>query len=73
MEIIAVLLNFIYQLIMNKRLFEKRHRKKLMDKHQENDVYLTIQEVKDIIKKEFSSAEVNRHLFWRYSLIWEKI
>lgn len=72
-EILAVFLNFIYQLVINKGLSENRHRKILMDKHQENDVYLTIQEVKDMIKHEFTTAEFNKHLFWRYSLIWKKL
>lgn len=40
--------------------------------HGQRDVYLTIPQVRALCKLSLPGARVKRHLFWRYSLIWNK-
>jgi SAM-dependent methyltransferase len=40
--------------------------------HGKNEVYLTLSEVREMCGKHLPSAQVKRHLFWRYTLVWRK-
>jgi SAM-dependent methyltransferase len=40
--------------------------------HGQRDVYLTIAQVRTLCRTTLPGAQVKRHLFWRYSLIWKK-
>lgn len=40
--------------------------------HGENEVYLTMAEVREMCKKYLPSAQVKRHLLWRYTVVWRK-
>lgn len=42
-------------------------------KHGLNDSYLTLDQVRDVCRRLLPGAEVKRHLFWRYSVIWKKV
>ena len=42
-------------------------------KHGLNDSYLTLDQVRDVCSDLLPGAEVRRHLFWRYSVIWKKV
>ena len=40
--------------------------------HGKTDLYLTLPQVEQICADILPGAKVNRHLFWRYSIIWKK-
>ena len=42
-------------------------------RHGLNDSYLTLDQVRDVCSNFSPGAEVRRHLFWRYSVIWKKV
>jgi hypothetical protein len=46
--------------------------KKAWAEHAKTDNYLTINEVRKIADHKIPNAKIQRHLFWRYSLIWKK-
>ena len=41
-------------------------------RHGLSDSYLTLDQVRDVCSKLLPGAEVRRHLFWRYSVVWIK-
>ena len=57
-------------LIMNGRLKVSKNECEAWAGHFQYDKYLTIIEVKNIAKKILGKAKIKRHLFWRYSLIY---
>jgi 2-polyprenyl-3-methyl-5-hydroxy-6-metoxy-1,4-benzoquinol methylase len=44
----------------------------IWDEHSKHDEYMTIREIKKLCNEIIPKAKVRRHLFWRYSLVWEK-
>ena len=42
-------------------------------RHGLHDSYLTLDQVRDVCCNLLPGAEVRRHLFWRYSVIWKKV
>ena len=40
--------------------------------HERHDTYLTLTEVKKLCCELLPNATINRHLLWRYSMIWQK-
>lgn len=70
---IACIPNVVMNLIKNGRLFkDDAHSKSVWERHGKQDTYMTIDEIKRLAKKHIATAKVNRKLFWRYSLIWQK-
>jgi SAM-dependent methyltransferase len=52
-----------------------RSRRELRDAwrdHGERETYLTMSEVRRVSERHFPSAEVYRHLLWRYTIVWRK-
>ncbi len=43
-----------------------------MQAHIETDEYLTLAEARRIYMGALAGAIVRKHLFWRYSVVWEK-
>lgn len=41
-------------------------------KHGLNDSYLTLDQVREVCSDLLPGAEVRKHLFWRYSVVWKK-
>jgi 2-polyprenyl-3-methyl-5-hydroxy-6-metoxy-1,4-benzoquinol methylase len=70
LSITAALLNPIIMLIMRGRLKVTKEEKEAWAGHFQYDKYLTTKEVKDIAKKALGKAKIKRHLFWRYSIIY---
>ena len=40
--------------------------------HGKTDTYATLPQIKQVCDAILSGAQINRHLFWRYSIIWKK-
>jgi SAM-dependent methyltransferase len=65
--------NIIMNLIKNGRLHkDDPHTAEVWRKHGQHDSYMTIGEIRNIAALHISNAKVQRKLFWRYILIWEK-
>lgn len=45
---------------------------KAWEEHGKTDEYLTLDELQKIAQEKVPNAKIKRHLFWRYSLIWQK-
>ncbi|MHB9293575.1 class I SAM-dependent methyltransferase [Hollandina sp. SP2] len=70
LSILAALLNPWIMLIMRGRIRVTKEERKAWEGHFRYDKYLTIQEVKSIVKKILGRTKVKRHLFWRYSIVY---
>ena len=70
LEIVAALLNPIIMLMMRRRIRITKEEEETWAGHFRYDKYLTIKEVKRITKNVLGKAKVKRHLFWRYSIIY---
>jgi 2-polyprenyl-3-methyl-5-hydroxy-6-metoxy-1,4-benzoquinol methylase len=70
LSITAALLNPIIMLIMRGRLKVTNEEKEAWAGHFQYDKYLTIKEVKNIVKKALGGGKIKRHFFWRYSIIY---
>jgi SAM-dependent methyltransferase len=46
--------------------------KKAWAEHGENEVYLTIAEVREMCRQYLPEALIKRHLLWRYTIVWRK-
>jgi 2-polyprenyl-3-methyl-5-hydroxy-6-metoxy-1,4-benzoquinol methylase len=69
--ITAALLNPIIMLIMRGRLKITKEEKEAWAGHFQYDKYLTVKEVRNIVKKALGKGKVKRHFFWRYSIIYK--
>jgi 2-polyprenyl-3-methyl-5-hydroxy-6-metoxy-1,4-benzoquinol methylase len=72
LDITATLLNPIIMLIMRGRLKITKKEKEAWAGHFQYDKYLTIHEVKSMIKRALGKGKVKRHFFWRYSILYKK-
>lgn len=70
---LAFPVNLPLRLIKTGRFREPYEVRKVWAEHAKNDSYLTMTQVREIGSIILPGAEVKRHLFWRYSLVWKKI
>ena len=61
------------RLFTGSRLIASPKLRKAWARHGLSDSYLTLDQVRDVCSKLLPGAEVRRHLFWRYSVIWKKV
>lgn len=54
------------------RLQEPPHVRRAWAEHARHDKYPTLSEMRSIAARLLPGATVRRHLFWRYSLVWQK-
>jgi len=65
--------NKVMNLIKNGRLHKyDEHAKEVWEKHGSHDTYMTMDEIRSLVRKHIPTAKVKRKLFWRYLLVWEK-
>lgn len=72
MSLLSFPLSKLYKLIYNQKITESKKYRAIWKKHCNEDVYLTIKEVKEYCQNYLPDSRIQRHLFWRYSLIWTK-
>ena len=60
------------KLFNGSRLIASRKVREAWAKHGLNDSYLTLAQVRDVCSDVLPGAEVRKHLFWRYSVVWKK-
>jgi 2-polyprenyl-3-methyl-5-hydroxy-6-metoxy-1,4-benzoquinol methylase len=68
---IAMLLNPVTILIKRRRLKVTREEHDAWKDHFQYDIYLTLKEVKALVKEVLGNAKIKRHLFWRYSILYD--
>ncbi|OUL21185.1 SAM-dependent methyltransferase [Nostoc sp. T09] len=71
-DAIAVPLHLTLQLLKNKRLRPTPEAIAVWQEHGRTDKYLTRSQAKQIYLKSLTEAKIRKHLFWRYSVVWEK-
>lgn len=71
-DFIAVLLNWVFQMLRNKHIKHSLKAAEVMREPLRTDKYLTLSEIRQIYPRIFKNVKISKHLFWRYSIVWEK-
>ena len=71
-DLIAVPLNWCFQALKNRHLQQSSEAAAAMREHVRTDKYLTLSQAQRIYTSSLKRAKVRKHLFWRYSVVWEK-
>ncbi|MDL5056245.1 class I SAM-dependent methyltransferase [Geitlerinema calcuttense] len=72
LDFVAVPLNWILQFWYNRRFRPTPEAIALWREHIRTDEYLTLSQAKQLYSQYLEGAIVRRHLFWRYSMVWQK-
>lgn len=72
LNLIAIPANWLLKYTRTGHLREPVTVRAAWAEHGQRDVYLTIPRVRTLCRATLPGARVKRHLFWRYSLIWNK-
>lgn len=65
--------NAALRLIKTGRVRPSRETRRAWEEHAKTDSYLTLTEVREISANILPGAELKKHLFWRYSIFWNKV
>lgn len=71
-DFMAVPLNWIFQMLRNRHIKQSPEAAEAMREHLRTDKYFTLSRARRIYTKSLRGAKVRKHLFWRYSVVWEK-
>ncbi|MDM9384355.1 class I SAM-dependent methyltransferase [Chlorogloeopsis sp. ULAP01] len=71
-DLMAVPLNLIFKILKNKRIKPSPEALEAWREHGRTDTYLTLSQAQQIYTHFLPGVNVRRHLFWRYSVVWEK-
>ncbi|MBM0740798.1 class I SAM-dependent methyltransferase [Phormidium sp. CLA17] len=71
-DFVAIPLNWLFQVLNNKHLQQSPEAAAAMREHLRTDHYLTLSQAQRIYTSSLRRAKVRKHLFWRYSVVWEK-
>jgi ubiquinone/menaquinone biosynthesis C-methylase UbiE len=72
MDIISIPLNWLFQVLKNKRIKPTHEQIQAWKEHSSTDHYLTLLQSQQIFSSFLEKARIRKHLFWRYSVIWQK-
>lgn len=72
MDAIAVPLNWLLNVFKNRRITRTPEAVAAWREHIRTDYYLTRSQAQQIYSKSLPGAKLRKHLFWRYSVVWEK-
>ena len=70
-DLIAVPLNKLF-LLQNRHIARPLEAIEVMKEHLRTDEFLTLSQVKQIYLNSLDKAKIRKHLFWRYSVVWQK-
>ncbi len=70
-NLVAFPLNFLVRLIKSGDLDRTREARRAWQAHSRHDTYPTLAAIRKTYLPLLPGARLRRHLFWRYSLIWE--
>lgn len=71
-DFVAVPLNWLFQMFKNSHMQQSPEAAAAMREHLRTDEYLTISQARRLYTRTLRGAKVRKHLFWRYSVVWEK-
>ncbi len=71
-DFIAVPLNWLFQALKSSHIQQLPEAVAAMREHLRTDEYLTISQARQIYTNSLREAKVRKHLFWRYSVVWDK-
>jgi SAM-dependent methyltransferase len=71
-DLLAVPVNWIFQTFKNRHIKPSPEAAAAMREHLRTDKYLTISQARRIYTKFLKGVQVRKHLFWRYSAVWER-
>lgn len=71
-DFIAVPLNWLLQALKNRHIQQSPEAAAVMREHLRTDKYLTFSQARRTYTSSLKKAKVRKHLFWRYSVVWEK-
>ncbi|MEA5502434.1 class I SAM-dependent methyltransferase [Halotia wernerae UHCC 0503] len=71
-DFIAVPLSWFFQIFRNRHIKQSPAAAAAMREHLRTDKYLFLSQVQQIYTSLLRGVKVRKHLFWRYSIIWEK-
>lgn len=71
-DAIAVPLSLIFRTLRNRKIRPTREAVEAWREHGRTDKYLTRSQAQQIYQRLLAGATVRTHLFWRYSVVWEK-
>lgn len=69
---IASPINKVIGLVKTGRWRHSEEERQAWGEHGKNDEYMTLKEIRRISGQILPGVKVQRHLFWRYSLVWQK-
>lgn len=72
-SIAAIPINIITMLIKTGKVKKSKEEINAWNEHAKHDKYMTIKNVEKISREIMPGAKLQRHLFWRYSLVWRKV
>lgn len=72
LDVIGLGVSPVLRLFHNGRLKPPAEVRKAWEQHGKHDSYLTVDQVRDLAAELLPGARINRHLLWRYSLIYKK-
>ncbi|WP_414527493.1 class I SAM-dependent methyltransferase [Nodularia chucula] len=70
-DFVAVPLNWLFEISRNKHIQSTPEAAAAMKEHIRTDKYLTLSQARRIYTSTLGKAQVRKHLFWRYSIVWE--
>ncbi len=71
-DIASIPLNLAFRLVKTGKAFESEEIRQAYADHGKTDKYLTIREVEYLCSNVLQGSVIKRHLFWRYSVAWQK-
>ena len=72
LDVIGLGVSPVLRLFHNGRLKPPAEVRKAWEQHGKHDSYLTVAQVRNLAAELLPGARINRHLLWRYSLIYKK-
>ncbi|MDR2634137.1 MAG: class I SAM-dependent methyltransferase [Treponema sp.] len=72
LSILAVLVNPIIMVIKRGRVGITKEEREVWAGHFQYDTYVTMKEVRNIVKRALGKAKIKRHFFWRYSIVYSR-
>jgi len=71
-SVVAIPVNILLKLIKTGHLREPAVVRAAWEEHGQRDVYLTLSQIRQYCAALLPDAQVQRHLLWRYSVVWRK-
>lgn len=71
-DFVAVPLNWLFQILKNRHIQRSPEAAAAMREHLRTDKHLTFSQARRVYENSLRGAKVKKHLFWRYSMVWER-